>query len=138
MSQGSNHDPHELPCLSTEIWREIASFLPRRDLRSLTVVPHALSPIARRLLFRDIHLRFRTKEGHKSEDSDEDSDEDDPNEINNKRHAQHSAELLHLLVSDAECASHVRKLEVWALVDSNDCFPIFMGAFMFPVCITLC
>lgn len=88
--------------------------------------------------FLGIFIYGFVPKSHKSEDSDEDSDEDDPNEINNKRHAQHSAELLHLLVSDAECASHVRKLEVWALVDSNDCFPIFMGAFMFPVCITLC
>lgn len=44
--------------LSTEIWREVALFLPRRDLKTLLHVPHVLSRIAFELVFQvlDLHL----------------------------------------------------------------------------------
>jgi len=48
------------PRFSNEIWKEIASLLSRRDLRSLLFVPHALSSIASRLLFRDIYIQLGT------------------------------------------------------------------------------
>ncbi|KAJ7826991.1 hypothetical protein B0H14DRAFT_3873846 [Mycena olivaceomarginata] len=43
---------------SDEIWREIALWLPRRDLKTLLFVPNALSRVASQLLFRrlDLHL----------------------------------------------------------------------------------
>ena len=47
-----------LPGFSTEIWREIVLFLPRRDLKTLLYVPHVLSRIASQLLFRQIDLQF--------------------------------------------------------------------------------
>ena len=50
--------PHTTPGFSTEIWREIALWLPPRDLKSLLQVPHVLSRIASELLFQriDLHL----------------------------------------------------------------------------------
>ena len=54
----SQHQPEHTPGFSTEIWREIASFLPRRDLKTLLVLPHVLSRIASQLLFRKIDLHF--------------------------------------------------------------------------------
>ena len=50
--------PHTTPRFSTEIWREVALWLPPRDLKSLLAVPHVLSRIASELLFQriDLHL----------------------------------------------------------------------------------
>jgi hypothetical protein len=59
--------------LSTEIWGKIASFLSRRDLRSLVFVPHPLSPIARQLLFRGISVVFATDESDPDVEDDEDA-----------------------------------------------------------------
>ncbi|KAF7351292.1 J domain-containing protein [Mycena sanguinolenta] len=41
---------------SDEIWREIALWLPRRDLKTLLFVPNALSRVASQLLFRRLDL----------------------------------------------------------------------------------
>lgn len=46
------------PGFSTEIWREIALWLPPRDLRTLLLVPHVLSRIASQLLFTKVDLHF--------------------------------------------------------------------------------
>jgi hypothetical protein len=43
---------------SSEIWRNIAMLLPRRDLKSLLFVPHIPSRVASQLLFRRIDLHF--------------------------------------------------------------------------------
>ena len=50
--------PHTTPGFSTEIWREIALWLPPRDLKSLLHVPHVLSRIASELLFQRIDLQL--------------------------------------------------------------------------------
>ena len=50
--------PHTTPGFSTEIWREIATWLPPRDLKSLLGVPHVLSRIASELLFQSIDLHL--------------------------------------------------------------------------------
>ena len=50
--------PRTTPGFSTEIWRQIALLLPRRDLKTLLLVPHVLSRIASQLLFRKIDLHF--------------------------------------------------------------------------------
>ena len=48
------------------------SFFPSfRDLRSLICVPHVLSPIARRLLFKNVSLTFNTLELCVEVDNDE-------------------------------------------------------------------
>ncbi len=50
--------PYSTPGFSTEVWREIALWLPPRDLKSLLLVPHVLSRVASELLFQriDLHL----------------------------------------------------------------------------------
>lgn len=95
-----------LPRFSNEIWSEIASFLPRRDLRSLLLVPHVLSSIATRLLFRDVCLQFGTAQfdtGYSEGAAEID-----------KWHAQRSADILIRLVSDTEYAGLVKSLSVRA------------------------
>lgn len=54
----SSYQPNQPPGFSTEVWREIAMFLPRRDLKMLLLLPHVLSRIASQLLFRKIDLHF--------------------------------------------------------------------------------
>jgi hypothetical protein len=111
-----------LPRFSNEIWSEIASFLPRRDLRSLLLVPHVLSSIASRLLFRDVCLQFGT--AHFDTGYSEGAVEID------KWHAQRSADILIRLVSDAEYAGLVRSLSVRA-PDEGQCMTSFQtGAFV--------
>jgi hypothetical protein len=44
--------------LPAEIWREIANWLTRPDLKSLLHVPHPLRKFASDLVFRDIFLQF--------------------------------------------------------------------------------
>ncbi|KAH9993439.1 hypothetical protein BJV77DRAFT_367998 [Russula vinacea] len=95
-----------LPRFSNEIWSEIASFLPRRDLRSLLLVPHVLSSIASRLLFKDVCLQFGTAlfdTGYSEGAAEID-----------KWHSQRSADILIRLVSDVEYAGLVRSLSVRA------------------------
>ena len=94
------------PRFSNEIWCEIASFLSRRDLRSLLFVPHALSSVASRLLFRDVCLQLGTAQfdtGYSEGAAEID-----------KWHAQRSADILIRLLSDTEYAVLVRSLSVRA------------------------
>ena len=108
--------------LSNEIWWEIASFLPRRDLRSLVSVPHALSLIARQLLFRDVSLRLGSK-------SDTQGQAFDPVEMD-KWHARRSAEILCHLVSYPARASQVRSLTVICDVGDNGTGDVLFSYFM--------
>lgn len=66
-STGSPHHLHpynkQLERISIEIWREVALFLPRRDLKTLLFVPHILSRVASQLLFRELDLHFTGGEG---------------------------------------------------------------------------
>ena len=110
-----------LPRFSNEIWNEIASFLPRRDLRSLLLVPHVLSSIASRLLFRDVYLQFGT--AHFDTGYSEGAAEID------KWHAQRSADILVRLVSDTEYAGLVRSLSVRAPEEGQAVTPFLAGAF---------
>ena len=52
-----NIDPSSLR-LSPEIWREIAIYLPRRDLKTLLHIPHVLSRIAFELVFQTLDLQL--------------------------------------------------------------------------------
>lgn len=54
-----------------EIWREIALFLPRRDLKTLLFVPHVLSRVASQLLFRELDLHFSSSDAGMGENDDE-------------------------------------------------------------------
>jgi hypothetical protein len=66
-STDSPHHLHpynkQLERISIEIWREVALFLPRRDLKTLLFVPHILSRVASQLLFRELDLHFTGGEG---------------------------------------------------------------------------
>ncbi|KAI0283543.1 hypothetical protein BC826DRAFT_192306 [Russula brevipes] len=100
-----------LPRFSSEIWSEIASFLPRRDLRSLLLLSHVLSSIASRLLFKDVCLQFGTAQfdtGYSESAAEID-----------RWHAQRSADILIRLASDAEYAGLVRSLSVRAPEDGQ-------------------
>ncbi|KAI8996252.1 hypothetical protein BD414DRAFT_512690 [Trametes punicea] len=91
---------HRTPVFSTEIWREIASWLPPRDLKSLLQVPHVLSRIASELLFQRIDLHLASE----------------------KRESQRSADILTRIITDASFASHVKTLRVY--VPGRETFPI--------------
>ena len=98
------------------MWREIAHYLPKRDLKSLLLVPNVLSRIASQLLFReiDLHLtaamepgsaegRFRPLQG---ECLNQDID---------VWHHQRSADILTRILVDPHFAGQVRSLSVYAV-----------------------
>ncbi|KAI9431172.1 hypothetical protein H4582DRAFT_2010040 [Lactarius indigo] len=87
------------PRFSNEIWRDIASFLPRHDLRNLLLVPHVSC-------LGTVCLQFGTAQlesGFTEVAADVD-----------KWHAQRSADILTRLVSDVAYAGLVRSLTIWA------------------------
>ncbi|KAG8220747.1 hypothetical protein J3R82DRAFT_2161 [Butyriboletus roseoflavus] len=109
-------EPDCPPRFSAEVWREIALFLPKRDLKSLLFVPNALSRIASQLLFREINIhltaavepggadsRFRPTQG---ESVDQDID---------AWHYQRSADILTRILVDPHFAGQVRSLSIFAL-----------------------
>lgn len=96
------------PRFSPELWREIATYLPRRDLKNLLFVPHALSSVASQLLFRKLHLQFGTGRFYASNDGLSDGSAID------KWHDQRSADILTRIVSDPNYACLVRTLVVSA------------------------
>jgi hypothetical protein len=102
------------PKFSTEIWREIATFLPRRDLKSLLYVPHSLSRVASQLLFRKIDLHFSGWV-----DADVEGELwSPPGTITGRDqdawHAQRSADILTRIITDTAFASLVRTLRIFA------------------------
>ncbi|KAH9034270.1 hypothetical protein EDB85DRAFT_1948637 [Lactarius pseudohatsudake] len=108
------------PRFSNEIWRDIASFLPRHDLRNLLLVPHVLSSIASQLLFRNVCLQFGTAQL-----------ESGFTEVAagvDKWHAQRSADILTRLVSDVTYAGLVRSLTIWAPEKTKNVLTSFQTA----------
>lgn len=100
--------PHTTPGFSTEIWREIASWLPPRDLKSLLLVPHILSRIAGELLFRKIDLFFGELGGTEAGLSWLTSCA-----VSDKRESQRSADILTRIIVDKDFAKHVKTLRVF-------------------------
>lgn len=106
------------PHFSPELWREIALYLPRRDLRSLLFVPDTLSTIASHLLFRKLHLQFGSARYLVlSKEIDETMQE--AVEIDNW-HAQRSADILTRIVSNPTYAGLVRTLVITAPERDSD------------------
>ncbi|KAK2462534.1 hypothetical protein APHAL10511_005504 [Amanita phalloides] len=106
--------------LSTEIWREIALYLPRKDLKSLLFVPHAISRVASQLLFRELDLYF----GHVS-DMDEEVDSwnhapTSDTKDEDVRHAFRSADILTRIIVDGKFAGAVRTLKIYAPTHDKD------------------
>ena len=99
------------------MWREIALFLPRRDLKSLLLVPNVLSRIASQFLFRelDIHLTAAIEpgsaDGHFRSLQGESHNQDNIDVW----HYQRSADILTRILVDPHFASQVRSLKVFAV-----------------------
>lgn len=100
--------PHTTPGFSTEIWREIASWLSPRDLKSLLLVPHILSRIASELLFRKIDLFF----GEPGE-AGAGTSRLTSCAVSDKRESQRSADILTRIIVDKDFAKHVKTLRVF-------------------------
>ncbi|KAG1873228.1 hypothetical protein F4604DRAFT_1881016 [Suillus subluteus] len=102
---------------SAEVWREIALYLPKRDLKSLLSVPHALSRIASQLIFREIDLHFtaspepsRADDRYRGVHGSRDEQELDA------WHYQRSADIFTRILVDPVFASQVRSLSIYAVV----------------------
>ncbi|KAI6097994.1 hypothetical protein EV401DRAFT_2062093 [Pisolithus croceorrhizus] len=103
------------PRFSIEIWTQIALFLPKRDLKSLLLVPHPISRIASQLLFRDIELHLTPSHeptGMDLGDSFDDSSDVD-RELDNWHH-QRSADILTRILLDPQFAGQVYSLSIYA------------------------
>ncbi|KAJ3999504.1 hypothetical protein F5050DRAFT_929011 [Lentinula boryana] len=107
---------------SVEIWREIASFLPRRDLKTLLFVPNPLSRIACQLLFRRLDLHFSGFSDISEEEVDSWRSPLLSANIRdqNNRHAQRTADILTRVITDTSFASVVRTLRIFSFRSDKD------------------
>ncbi|EPQ56057.1 hypothetical protein GLOTRDRAFT_111085 [Gloeophyllum trabeum ATCC 11539] len=102
--------PRSYPMFSVEIWREIALFLPRHDLKTLLLVPHIVSRVASQLLFQKIDLHFVVWE----DDEDESQPEVRLDQQLDKWHAQRSADILTRIIIDPGFASLIKTMRIFA------------------------
>ncbi|KAJ7029224.1 hypothetical protein C8F04DRAFT_1288746 [Mycena alexandri] len=93
---------------SDEIWREIALWLPRRDLKTLLFVPNALSRVASQLLFRKLDLHLSIPPDH-----------DDAANASTC-YARRSADLLTRLIVDPAFGGFVRTLCIYSYAIGKD------------------
>ncbi|KAJ7100147.1 hypothetical protein B0H15DRAFT_818894 [Mycena belliarum] len=110
---------------SDEIWREIALWLPRRDLKTLLFVPNSLSRVASQLLFRKLGLHLSLPPDH-----------DDVAGV----HAQRSADILTRVITDPPFGSFVRTLCIYSHAvgkDESMAFQIGMLANALPKLVNL-
>ncbi|KAG5337087.1 hypothetical protein C0989_010828, partial [Termitomyces sp. Mn162] len=107
---------------SIEIWREIALYLPRHDLKALLFIPHTISRVASQILFRKLDLHFGgidAEEGrndvwmHHTGEVGFAKDED-------ARHAQRSADILTRIIVDPKFATAVRTLRIYAPIRDRE------------------
>ncbi|TEB33996.1 hypothetical protein FA13DRAFT_1754030 [Coprinellus micaceus] len=96
----------KLERISIEIWREVALFLPRRDLKTLLFVPHILSRVASQLLFRELDLHFTGGEGGYGGYGYGGGEDEG-------RHAQRTADILTRLIVDQKFANAVRTMRIY-------------------------
>ncbi|KAI0027261.1 hypothetical protein K488DRAFT_74681 [Vararia minispora EC-137] len=82
-----------------EIWSQVASYLPKRDLRTVLQVPHPLSAVASGLLLQSVSLHFGSQGDSKELDD---------------WHARRSAEILNHLSTNPPRAACVRSLHIFA------------------------
>ncbi|KAJ7666073.1 hypothetical protein DFH06DRAFT_1268242 [Mycena polygramma] len=95
---------------SDEIWREIALFLPRRDLKTLLFVPNALSRVAGQLLFRRLDVHLSVPPDH----------EDVVGGPSAASYAQRSADILTRVIVDPSFGSFVRTLCIHSCAIGKD------------------
>ncbi|KAJ7728929.1 hypothetical protein DFH07DRAFT_850615 [Mycena maculata] len=91
---------------SDEIWREIALWLPRRDLKTLLFVPNALSRVASQLLFRKLDLHLSVPPDHE--------------DAVVATYAQRSADILTCVIVDPSFGSFVRTLCIYSYAIAKD------------------
>ncbi|KAJ7108597.1 hypothetical protein C8R44DRAFT_842911 [Mycena epipterygia] len=92
---------------SDEIWREIALWLPRRDLKTLLFVPNALSRVASQVLFQKLDLHLSVPPNH--------DDAGAP-----AHYAQRSADILTRVIVDPSFGSFVRTLCIYSYAIGKD------------------
>lgn len=100
--------------LSPEIWRQVASYLPRRDLKSLLQLPHVLSRIAFQLVFTRIDLHFGVCKLANEEGKHDLDDPDRPGFKLEKRLAQRTADIIARVVLDPSFANLIRTVRISA------------------------
>ncbi|KAL5520579.1 hypothetical protein ACEPAG_9803 [Sanghuangporus baumii] len=103
--------------LSPELWRQIASFLPRRDLKTLMQIPHVLSRIAFELVFQtvDLHIGVCRLAGEDKNWGDGDLDHPDrPGYKLEKQLAQRTADIVARIVLDPSFAKLIRTVRISA------------------------
>ncbi|KAK7044761.1 J domain-containing protein [Favolaschia claudopus] len=98
---------------SDEIWREIALWLPRRDLKTLLFVPNALSRVASQLLFRRLDLHLSVPPDH------EDGGATPPPPLASS-YAQRTADILTRVITDPSFGGFVRTLCVYSYATGKD------------------
>ncbi|KAG6890150.1 hypothetical protein C0995_011445 [Termitomyces sp. Mi166 len=107
---------------SVEIWREIALYLPRHDLKALLFIPHTISHVASQILFRKLDLHFGgidAEEGKSDIWMQHAGDVGFADDVN-ARHAQRSADILTRIIVDPKFASAVRTLRIYAPIRDKD------------------
>jgi hypothetical protein len=101
---------------STEIWREVARFLPRRDLKVLLFVPHTLSRVASQLLFCQLDLYFTvsppTGDRHHGRSVKKET-ESALRRDDDAWQAQRTADILSRIIVDPTFASVVKSLRLF-------------------------
>ncbi|KAL5478706.1 hypothetical protein ACEPAI_1983 [Sanghuangporus weigelae] len=103
--------------LSPELWRQIASFLPRRDLKTLMQIPHVLSRIAFELVFQtvDLHIGVCRLSGEDKNWGDGDLDHPDrPGYKLEKQLAQRTADIVARIVLDPSFAKLIKTVRISA------------------------
>ncbi|KAG7086398.1 hypothetical protein E1B28_002353 [Marasmius oreades] len=108
-------EPLNLPRsrFSPEVWREITCFLPRKDLKTLLLVPNPVSHVASQLLFRQLDLHFSGLSPEYLEEENEWS-------LDKDRHSQRSADILARIITDNSFASVIRTLRVFSFKLDGD------------------
>ncbi|KAF7319017.1 J domain-containing protein [Mycena chlorophos] len=98
--------PTKKPDFSPEIWREIALFLPRKDLKTLLFVPNMLSRVASQLLFRKLDLHLSIPPDHE--------------EGALLTYARRTADILSRVIVDPAFGGFVRTLRVYSYAVGKD------------------
>jgi hypothetical protein len=113
-------EPDGPPCFSAEVWRHIALYLPKRDLKSLLLVPHALSRIASQLIFCDIDLHFTASPDlSRSENRSKNIHDEHGDQEHDAWHYQRSADILTRILVDPVFALQVKSLSVYTPVSDT-------------------
>ncbi|KAF9074556.1 hypothetical protein BDP27DRAFT_1381084 [Rhodocollybia butyracea] len=117
---------------SSEIWREIAQFLPRRDLKPLLFVPNPLSRIACQLLFRQLDLHFSGFSDIPEEEVDSWRSPIIASNVRDQdsRHAQRTADILTRVITDPSFASVVRTLRIFSFRSDKDSSTSFQSGIL--------